>query len=98
LLETFQHDALEHLAALRSAITGGETGRLRGEAHALKGASLTIGAQGMADICQQLEKLGTAKSVEGAPEELAQLDREFDRVKNEIEQERLSLENPDRRR
>jgi PAS domain S-box-containing protein len=98
LLETFQHDALEHLAALRSAITEGETGRLRGEAHALKGASLTIGAQGMADICQQLEKLGTAKSVEGAPEELAQLDREFDRVKNEIEQERLSLENPDRRR
>ena len=89
LLETFQHDALEHLAALRSAITGGETARLRGEAHALKGASLTIGAQGMADICQQLEKLGTAKSVEGAPEELARLDREFDRVKTEIEQERL---------
>ena len=89
LLETFQHDALEHLAALRSAITGCETGRLRGEAHALKGASLTIGAQGMADICQQLENLGTAKSAEGAPEELARLDREFDRVRNEIEQERL---------
>src|SRR5271165_1849978 len=89
LLETFQQDALEHLAALRSAITGGEAGLLRGEAHALKGASLTIGAQGMADICQQLEKLGTAQSVEGAPEELARLDREFDRVKTEIEQERL---------
>jgi hypothetical protein len=27
--------------------------------------------------------------VEGAPEELARLDREFDRVKNEIEQESL---------
>jgi two-component system, sensor histidine kinase and response regulator len=89
LLETFEHDAVLHFSALRSAIAGGETGRLRGEAHALKGASLTIGAQGMADICQLLENLGTAQSVQGAPEELARLDREFDRVKNEIEQESL---------
>jgi hypothetical protein len=43
----------------------------------------------MADICQQLENLGTTKSAEGAPEELARLDLEFDRVRNEIEQERL---------
>jgi two-component system, sensor histidine kinase and response regulator len=91
LLETFEHDSAERLAALRSAITGGEPARLRGEAHALKGASLTIGAQGMADICQQLENLGIAQSVEGAPAELARLDREFDRVKIEIEQERLIL-------
>ena len=89
LLETFEHDAVLHFSALRSAIAGGETGRLRGEAHALKGASLTIGAQGMADICQRLENLGTAQSVQGAPEELARLTREFDRVKNEIEQESL---------
>ena len=89
LLETFEHDAIEHFAALRLAIAGCETGRLRGEAHALKGASLTIGAQGMADICQELENLGNARSMEGAPEELARLDREFDRVKNEIEQESL---------
>ncbi len=89
LLETFEHDAVEYLTALGSAIRDGETGRLRGEAHALKGASLTIGAQGMADICQQLENLGTAQTVEGAPEELARLHREFDRVKNEIEQESL---------
>jgi HPt (histidine-containing phosphotransfer) domain-containing protein len=89
LLETFEHDAIEHFAALRLAIAGCETGRLRGEAHALKGASLTIGAQGMADICQKLENLGNAQSVEGAPEELARLDREFDRVKNEIEEECL---------
>jgi Hpt domain len=54
LLETFEHDAVEHLAALRSAIAGGQTGLLRGEAHALNGASLTIGAQDMADIFQQL--------------------------------------------
>ena len=99
LLETFEHYAAEHLAALRLAIAGGETGRLRGEAHALKGASLTIGAHRMADICQQLESLGTTQSLVGAPEGLARLDREFGRVKDEIKQERLfPFENPHRGR
>ena len=89
LLETFERDATEHLAVLRSAIAGAETGRLYRESHALRGASLTIGARGMADICRQLENLGTAQSVEGAPQELARLEREFDRVKKEIKQESL---------
>jgi PAS domain S-box-containing protein len=91
LLETFEQDAIKHLISLRSAIASGESKRLRGEAHALKGASLTIGAQGMADFCQQLESFGTAENVAGAPEALAQLEHEFDRVKNEIEIESLTL-------
>jgi HPt (histidine-containing phosphotransfer) domain-containing protein len=89
LLDTFAHDAQEHLGSLRSAVAGADTKRLRSEAHALKGASLTIGAQGMAQLCQLLENLGTAQSVAGAPELLWRLDREFERVKNEIEQESL---------
>jgi two-component system, sensor histidine kinase and response regulator len=91
LLETFQHDTLEHLAALRSAITGGESGRLRGEAHALKGASLTIGAQGMATICQQLENLGIAQNVEGTAALIGRLEYEFDMVQYQIEQEKLTM-------
>ncbi len=87
LLETFERNAADHLVSLRSAISGAETGQLRREAHALKGASLTIGAQGMANICQQLENLGAAQNVMGAPEELARLDCEFARVKIEIKQE-----------
>ena len=87
LLKTFEHDAGEYIAALRSAIGSGKAGQLRGEAHALKGSSLTIGAKSMAEICQQLEKLGASQVLAGALEKLAQLEREFDRVKNEIELE-----------
>jgi PAS domain S-box-containing protein len=87
LLETFEHDATEHIAMLRSVIEAGEIGRIRREAHALKGASLSIGARGMARICQHLENLGTTQSMKGAPEELTQLDREFALVKSEIERE-----------
>jgi two-component system, sensor histidine kinase and response regulator len=89
LLETFEQDAVAHLAALRAAIAEGDTGRLGKEAHALKGACLTIGAQGMADLCKQLESLGIVDTVEGAPATLMHLECEFARVKNEIEQESL---------
>jgi two-component system, sensor histidine kinase and response regulator len=87
LLEIFRQDAIEHLAALRSSIASGETTQLSREAHALKGASLTIGAKGMAVICKQLENLGTSQSLERALAALTRLDREFDRVKIEIEHE-----------
>jgi PAS domain S-box-containing protein len=86
LLETFKHNAEEHLAALRSASADRDIGRLHAAAHAMRETSLAIGAQGMADICQQLENLETTESLPGTPEEFAQLDREFDRVKSEIEQ------------
>jgi two-component system, sensor histidine kinase and response regulator len=89
LLETFQHDATEHLAVLATAIAGGDTGRFAREAHALKGASLTVGAETMAELSKRLENLGTAHSVEGAPAALALLEIEFTKVKYEIEQENL---------
>ena len=53
-------------------------------AHALKGASRTVGAQVMGGICQQLEKLGIAQNAVGAGELILRLDCEFDRVKNQI--------------
>ena len=64
--------------------------RIREEAHALKGASLTIGAQGMANLSRQLENLGAAQTVQGAAEQFARLKHEFERVQNEIDKERLT--------
>jgi two-component system sensor histidine kinase/response regulator len=84
LIEAFERDATCHLGALRSASASGDTRRLREEAHALKGASCTIGAQVMGGICQQLENLGIAQNAEGAAELIVRLEREFDRVKNQL--------------
>ena len=90
LLESFEHDTIGHLGALQVAVAGGDTGRIREEAHALKGSSLTIGAQVMAGICQELESLGTAQKLEGAADLIGRLECEFDRVKYQIEQEKLT--------
>jgi PAS domain S-box-containing protein len=92
LLESFVEDATKHLALLQSAIAGDETGLLGREAHALKGASLTIGAQGMADICKQLENLGAARSAKGAAELFVRLGHQFEQVKIEISKENLLVQ------
>jgi PAS domain S-box-containing protein len=91
LLDTFGRDAVEHLSVLRAAIMRGDTQRIGRESHALKGACLTIGARRMTDLSKQLESLGIANSMLGAASVFAQLEHEFDRVKDEIEQERLIL-------
>jgi CheY-like chemotaxis protein/HPt (histidine-containing phosphotransfer) domain-containing protein len=85
LIKTFERDTACHFGALRLAIASGNTRRLHEEAHALKGASCTIGAKVMAAICQHLENLGIAQNTEGAVELLVRLEREFERVKNQID-------------
>ena len=84
LLETYERDVACHLGELRTAIAGGDPIRLRAAAHALKGGSRTVGALVMGGISQQLEDLGIAQSTEGAAEVLVRLEREFERVKNQI--------------
>jgi HPt (histidine-containing phosphotransfer) domain-containing protein len=53
----------------------------------LKGASATIGAQGIARIGQKLEEMGRTGSYVGAQVCLQQLEQEFGRVCAEIERE-----------
>ena len=87
LLEAFKIDSNKHLTALHSAIKEGDSDRLHQEAHALKGASLTIGAKRLAAVCQRMEILGKKRSLEGAAGEMEVLAVEFGRVQTEIGQE-----------
>jgi two-component system, sensor histidine kinase and response regulator len=89
LLETFEHDALKHITLMRSAAAGGETARLGREAHSLKGASLTVGAGGMADICAELERVEPQRCEEITSLALTRLQREFDLVQKEIELKKM---------
>ena len=86
LLEIFQNDAAAQITALYQTVEENDKVSLRAAAHRLKGASLNIGALGMGNICQRLEDLGNAQTMDAA-ELIMQLEREFSRVKAEIEQE-----------
>jgi PAS domain-containing protein len=83
--DAFLSDAVDYLQAIRAGVAGNDAEGLRRATHALKGASASIGAQKLAELCAQLGVLGAAGQVAGAGQRLAQLQPEFAHVKNEIE-------------
>jgi HPt (histidine-containing phosphotransfer) domain-containing protein len=51
--------------AIAAALEAGDPQRLRDEAHALKGASLTFGASRVGSLCERLERAGREDRLEG---------------------------------
>jgi PAS domain S-box-containing protein len=87
VLEAFRTDAATYLVALQDAATRNDRVRLARTAHALKGASLSVGATTMAQVSRQLEAIDEADELTAVPSLLAQLESAFQRVKTEIERE-----------
>jgi CheY-like chemotaxis protein len=88
LQEVFQaylRDGRKYIAAIHQAVEAGDAKKLKQAAHALKGSSATIGAQGVAQIGQKLEEMGRTGVFLGAEGWLQQLDQEFSRVGAEID-------------
>ena len=55
LLELYLADLPPRAAALRTALNSGNYEAVRQVAHAIRGASLSVGAQGMAKLAQDIE-------------------------------------------
>jgi CheY-like chemotaxis protein/HPt (histidine-containing phosphotransfer) domain-containing protein len=84
IFTSFLSEGAERIGILRKSMDSNDAGLLRRTAHALKGASGSVGARHMADIAQQLEALGKAGSTTGAFALIDQIEGEFGRVKAEI--------------
>jgi PAS domain S-box-containing protein len=80
LVEMFVSSTPSKLATLRAAVEAGEAQTLEQAAHALKGASGNMGAWRMSEVCAQLQTIGEAGDLAGAPELLRRLEEEFARV------------------
>jgi HPt (histidine-containing phosphotransfer) domain-containing protein len=78
MVELFLTETPRRLKELRAAIAAGELETIHRAAHAQKGASANLGAEGMADLCRELEKT-TGDKVE-ALRLFALLEQEFVRV------------------
>ncbi len=87
VLDAFLSDAPKYLTALHAAAGRRATGGLGRAAHALKGASLNVGAPTMADMSRQLETVEEAGGLADIAPLLVLVQSEFQRVKTEIEQE-----------
>ena len=81
---TFLASAIPYIAAIRAGVAANDASTVQRAAHAFKGASASIGAKPLAELCRQLEVLSAADRVADAAPILSQLEHEFFQVKTAI--------------
>ncbi len=85
LVEILLHTAPQGLARLAAALEAGDAKEMDEAAHTLKGTCLTIGAQALGEVCQELMLLGRAGDLSAAPLLIARAEREFERLRAVLE-------------
>jgi HPt (histidine-containing phosphotransfer) domain-containing protein len=77
ILQEYLQSAPADVAKVAAAVASGDATALARAAHALKGASATIGAKGFAAIALELEHAGKAKDLGNVPAAYGRLQSEF---------------------
>ncbi len=77
-------DAPRVLGKLRKAVDEGDAKSMGIYAHSIKSTAALVGARDLADLCQILENLGQALSVEGALEKVAVVEQRYTRLTQEL--------------
>ncbi|MDJ0674465.1 MAG: response regulator [Calothrix sp. MO_167.B42] len=91
LVDSYLEDANLRMETISIAITQDDAASLFQGAHALKSASANVGANKLADLCQELEAISRGGSTNGTAEILTQLKTEYAAVKNALSVENLHL-------
>jgi HPt (histidine-containing phosphotransfer) domain-containing protein len=84
VLEAFLLDTPRQITALRQATAGSDTSAIRKTAHSLKSSSANVGADALAKLFMEMEQMARAEQTEGAADLLAQLEREFQSVRQSL--------------
>ena len=84
VINAYMGDTPRHLHGLRQALAARAPDHVRRIAHGLKSASANIGAARLALLCRDLEQLGRNGSVDGAASLLADMEREFQSVRESL--------------
>jgi PAS domain S-box-containing protein len=87
LANCYLEEALKLLEAMKLAIVQADTQALKRVAHTLKGSSANLSAAPLAQLCGRLEAISTSGELDRASTLLAQIEVEYDRVKNTLQQE-----------
>ncbi|MDH5388679.1 MAG: Hpt domain-containing protein [Gammaproteobacteria bacterium] len=87
LLKTFIEYMPDLLNDLNKAIADNEPDQLFGISHRMKSSSNSLGALGLAKVCESIEMIGRAGGIEGASELSAQLEEQLGEVIEFFEEE-----------
>jgi HPt (histidine-containing phosphotransfer) domain-containing protein len=93
ILHSFLEDAPERIVTLWHALEIGEAERFFTAAHSLKGISGNLGAMTMMSLCQLLQTVGQSGMLAGAEPMIRELEEEFQKVKEELQETYLPCEN-----
>ena len=80
VIQMFLDEAPQHLAGMRSALATGQGVALGNVAHALKSASLNVGAKALGELCRRLERQGKAGDLSDAGDVVAAIEAMMERV------------------
>lgn len=88
LIDLYLEDAPALLADIVQSIQDEDAQSLYQASHALKSISSSFGARALVSLCEGLEYLGRAQTVEGSHIPVAQLEIEYEQVRKALEEER----------
>ena len=84
LVDTYLEDGANQIAAMRTALDGGDTDALTRAAHSMKSSSLNVGALELGDLCRALEEAARNGIVADGPEQVPAIASEFARARQEL--------------
>jgi HPt (histidine-containing phosphotransfer) domain-containing protein len=91
LIDSFLEEAPPLTDTLRHALEEGDAAELRRAAHTIKSSSNDFGATTLAELCQEMELMGKAGTLDGAAELVSQAEDEYEQVRVALERVRADL-------
>ena len=91
LIDIYLEDIPHDLQAVRTAVATGDARGLEQAAHAIKGSSLNLGANPLAALVGDMERLARAGSMERAAALVPALEAEYDRVAATLADQKTQL-------
>jgi CheY-like chemotaxis protein len=84
VINCYLQEAPELLDSIQDAVKQNDADLLYHKAHSLKSSSQALGVQNLAQLCQQLEALGRAGTIDEAEPLVSQAITEYERVKQAL--------------
>ncbi|KAB8036617.1 response regulator [Janthinobacterium aquaticum] len=84
VIHAFVSDTPRQLGVLHAAIEQHDHEAMRKVAHSLKSGSANVGADGLAQLCREMEQLGRASSLDGAAAMLQAMQQQFLAVRTSL--------------
>ncbi|MCK9296988.1 MAG: response regulator [Desulfobulbaceae bacterium] len=94
VIEGFLQDIPQQMQVLHEVLAGGDAATAERQAHTIKGAAASVGGECMRAVAQEMEKAGKAGDLAAMRQRMAELEEQFDRLRQAMASEMDQLAKP----